>query len=410
MKVLLVSRWLWEERRRNGDSPGFFGELVQAIVAKGIDLTILSQASDAGNVPELRPIGPVKMAVFSRENRNLALAPFDKCLKLWTGYRKAATDAAVIRRFVRRHGPFDAVVAQCEEPDGIACAIASLGGGFPPLVTHIHGLRHEVRNGTVRFTRKSSLGFVFRKSARVVANSAQTATWLQREYGVPEDKIGQCRIHLTAPFLKLAAQGDMGADPDRRRILFLGALNPNKAPDVFLRAAALLAPELPGWTFVLVGPETSEDLSYRATLGRLASDPILAGRVEFLGRLEPSSVVDQIRRARVVVCPSWVETFSRTTIEALALGRPVVVTETTGAAQWVKTTGSGSVVSRNDPAALARAIHEWTQKENVPGTSARVTAELTVERAAEDWIRETERAIAIHRSRHHPTMESSDGI
>jgi glycosyltransferase involved in cell wall biosynthesis len=76
-----------------------------------------------------------------------ALSPFDKIIKLWAGYRKAATDAAVIRRFARRHGPFDAVVAQCEEPDGLACALASLAGGFPPLVTCVHDLRYEFRRG-----------------------------------------------------------------------------------------------------------------------------------------------------------------------------------------------------------------------------------------------------------------------
>jgi glycosyltransferase involved in cell wall biosynthesis len=393
MKVLMVSRWLWEEHRRNGATPGFFGELVRAITAKGIDLTLLSQAADAGPRPEPRPIDGLNVHVFSRERRNLWLSPLDKIIKPWAGYRKAATDAAVIRRFARQQGPFDAIVAQCEEPDGLACALASLAGGFPPLVTQIHGLRNELRAEGVRFIRKSSLGFVFRKSARIVANSVPTARWLQREYGVPKNKIGQCRIHLTAPFLNMAAARSVEPEPASSRILFLGALNRNKAPDVFLRAAILLAPDLPGWTFVLVGPETSEDPSFRATLKELTSHPLLADRLELLGRLEPSAVIDQIRRARVVVCPSWIETFSRTTIEALALGRPVVVTETTGASDWVKSTGCGSVVPPNDPAALASAIRDWTSKENVPDASALITSELTASRAAEDWIREVGMAI-----------------
>ena len=389
----MVSRWLWEERRRNGDTLGFFGELARAIAAKGVDLTILSQADDAGPVPEPRPVDGLNLHVFSREGRNLALAPLDKMLKLWAGYRKAATDAAVIRHFAQQHGPFDAVAAQCEEPDGLACALAFIGAGFPPLVTCVHDLRYEFRTGGVHFTRKSSLGFVFHKSARVVANSEPTATWLQREYGVPENKIGQCRIHLTAPFLKLAAPRRADLDPGRPRILFLGALNRKKAPDVFLHAAVLLVPDLPGATFVLVGPETSEDRRFHAALLELASHRLLVPRLESLGRLEPSAVIDQIRRARVVVCPSRIETFSRTTIEALALGRPVIVTEPTGAARWVQSTGCGSVVPPDAPAALARAIREWASRENVPDASATITSELTASRAAEDWIREVTTAI-----------------
>jgi len=395
MKILVVSRWLWEERRRNGNKPGFFGELFTAIAAKGIDLTILSQVAGGGAIPDRHPVDGLNVHLFSRSGRKPLLTPLDKIIKLWAGYRKAATDAAVIRRFIRQHGPFDAVVAQCEEPDGLACALACLAGEFPPLITQVHDLRYLFRRDSVRFIRKSSLGFVFRASARVIANSDQTATWLQREYGVPENKIGQCRIHLTAPFLAQAAQNPAKIESNDRRILFLGALNPKKAPDVFLRAAILLAPDLPGWTFVLVGPETSEDSSFRATLQQLASTATLAGRLEMPGRLEPSEVIEQIRRARVVVCPSRIETFSRTTIEALALGRPVIVTETTGAAHWVRSTGAGSVIPPNNPNALANAIRDWTSRKSPSGFSATVTSELTAARAADDWIREVSSVAGI---------------
>jgi glycosyltransferase involved in cell wall biosynthesis len=192
--------------------------------------------------------------------------------------------------------------------------------------------------------------------------------------------------------LERAAQSSAKIEPDGQRILFLGALNRKKAPDIFLRAAILLAPDLPGATFVLVGPETSEDLPFHAILLELASHRLLVPRLESLGRLEPSAVIDQIRRARVVVCPSRIETFSRTTIEALALGRPVIVTETTGAAHWVKSTGCGSVVPPDDSVALARAIRYWTSRENAPDAAPTITSELTASRAAEDWIREVRAA------------------
>jgi hypothetical protein len=278
----------------------------------------------------------------------VALTALDKIVKPWGGYRKAVTDAAVIRRFVRQHGPFDGVVAQCEEPDGLSCALASLAGSFPPLVTQVHDLRYRFDGNEVHFIKKSSLGFIFKRSARVVANSFQTAGWLRNEYGVPEDKMGQ------------------------------------------------LASQLPGWTFALVGPETSDDPAFREELKKIAADPLLAQRVEWLGRLESTAVIDQIRRARVVVCPSRIETFSRTTIEALALGRPVIVSKTTGAAFWVKSTRAGSVVPPNDPEALARAILDWT-KRKAPPSSETVCSQLTASQAADDLIAEIKKAIASRR-------------
>jgi glycosyltransferase involved in cell wall biosynthesis len=368
---------------------------VAAISAQGIELTLLSQAVGAASVPELRPVDGLNLFVFCRDGRSTKLSLVDKLLKRWGGYRKAATDAAVILRFVRDHGPFDAVIAQCEEPDGLACALAALAGDFPPLITAVHDLRYRFGAQGVEFIHKSSLGFVFKKSVRVVANSAQTAQWLQREYEVPVKKIGECRIHLTVPFLNAAAeQNSRKSEETERRILFLGALNRKKAPDIFLRAAALLAPELPDWKFALVGPETSEDREFRAELQKMREDTRLTGRVEWLGRLEPAAVITEIARTRVVVCPSRMETFSRTTIEALALGRPVVVTVTTGAAEWVKATGSGSVVPPNDPAALAQAIRHWISALTKGGASARILEELTVEKAAEDWIREMKAVVS----------------
>jgi glycosyltransferase involved in cell wall biosynthesis len=388
MRILMVSRWLWDERRRNGNKPGFFGELFQAIALRGIDLTILSQIDGGGGIPERHPVDSLNVHVFSRSGRKPFLVPLDKALKPWGGYRKPVTDAYVIRRFVRDHGPFDALVAQCEEPDGLACAFAALPGGMPPLITMVHDLRYQFRPGGVRFIRKGSLRFVFEKSARVIANSIPTATWLQREYRVPAKKIGQVRIHLTAPFLAQAKLPAVSPEADHPRILFLGALNRKKAPDIFLRAAILLANELPRASFILVGPETTDDPAFRATLDALTSNPAIAGRLDFPGRLDSSAVIDQIRRASVVVCPSLIETFSRTTIEALALGRPVVVTETTGAASWVESTGAGAIVPPSNPRALADAIREWATRPCPPGTSVTITSELTAARAAEDFVRE----------------------
>jgi glycosyltransferase involved in cell wall biosynthesis len=388
----MVSRWLWEEQRRNGGKPGFFGELAQAIMRKGIDLTLLSQAGDSGPAPEMRPFAGLKVHVFSRDGRRPILSPLDKAIKGWSGYRKAATDAAVIRRFVRVHGPFDAVVAQCEEPDGLCCALASMMGAFPPLVTQVHDLRYQFDGDGVHFTRKSSLRFVFRKSARVVANSPLTAEWLHREYGVPENKIGQCRIHLTAPFLELAGQRLTTTAVAEERILFLGALNRKKAPDIFLRAATILAPQLPDWTFALAGPETSDDRGFREELQKLVAHPMLTRRLEWLGRLDPAQVMDQIGRARVVVCPSRIESFSRTTIEALALGRPVVVSKTTGAAHWVQSTGAGSVVPADDPKALAKAILSWTSRPHLPHSAGAVSSQLTASLAADDLLAEVRKA------------------
>ena len=385
MKVLLVSRWFWEERRRQGG--GFLREQVEALVEAGVDLTILSQAADAGLEPERRESGALHVWVTSREKRKGSCSLADKLVKFWSGHRKAVTDAVVVRQMLREHGPFDVVWAQVEEPDGLVCALAKLGGFFPPLVTQVYALRYELEGGGVRFRKRSALGWVFRSSDRVGANSEATASWMREHYAASPARIFNYKHHLTQTFLVAARE----AQPvvAEKRILFLGALNRKKGPDVFLRAAARLATKRPGWNFVMVGGETERDDKLKKELEALAAVPELAERVEWLGRLPAEGVRREIQRAAVVVCPSRIEEFSRTTAEALVLGRPVVLTETTGAAGLVRDNGAGRVVPPGNDELLADAIESQIASGfRVPaGLSQKIAEELCARQAAADLIR-----------------------
>lgn len=385
MKVLVVSRWFEEERRRQSGQAGFVGELFHAFAQTDVELTILSQADDAGCIPSPREADGLKLFVYSREKRRTGWAVADKLLKPWGHYRKAVTDAVTIREFIAATGPYDVVIAQCEEPDGLACALASVLGDFPPLVTQVHDLRYRFDGMRVAFVHRSSLSFVFRRSTCVVANSEQTARWLTDHYAVPAEKIDQVRIQLTRPFLNaLATQKPVMPE---KRILFLGALNRKKAPDVFLRAAALATEHLPEWKFVLAGGATEKEDSWLRSLGAMAEEPPLAGRVEWLGKISSQAVMEEVARAHMVICPSLVETFSRTTVESLALGRPVIVTETTGAARWVRETGAGLIVPPGDALALAWAMRQLAEGDFATATNAAaqlVVNELTPEKAAAD--------------------------
>jgi glycosyltransferase involved in cell wall biosynthesis len=71
-----------------------------------------------------------------------------------------------------------------------------------------------------------------------------------------------------------------------------------------------------------------------------------------------------------------------------------VVTETTGAAAWVKSTGGGSVVPPGDPVALAAGIRLCLSGPASGLDNRSLMEELSVARAAEDWIREVSEALA----------------
>ena len=396
MRVLMVSRWFWEERERNKGVPELVGELAAAVRDAGVDLTVLSQDREAGIGPERYEIDGMPVWLFSRDKRLKRWSWADKLLKQWTGYRKSVTDAVTIRRFVREHGPFDLLWAQGEEPDGTTCALAVVGGGLPPLITQVHGLRHKIVKGRPMSTGRKLLGWAFARATRVISNSKHTAGLLIRDYAVPKEKIGFCRIHLTRSFLKgkaIAAE----IKPEKR-ILFLGALNPKKAPDIFLRAAIEIAEKLPEWKFVLVGGETEKNDVWMSQLRELARHAAVAGRLEWKGRLMSEEVKNEVLRASFVVCPSYQETFSRTTMEGLAMGRPVIVTATSGAATWVAETGAGCVILPGSVMALARAMEKLvfvdSCKDQAAEAAGRVVAELTAEEAALDLNKEMNQVLA----------------
>lgn len=78
--------------------------------------------------------------------------------------------------------------------------------------------------------------------------------------------------------------------------------------------------------------------------------------IELLGKISSGDLIRQIGRASVVVLPSLFDEFSRALVEALVLGRPVVTTETVGAARLVHSSQAGMVVPARDGQALAEGM------------------------------------------------------
>jgi len=64
-----------------------------------------------------------------------------------------------------------------------------------------------------------------------------------------------------------------------------------------------------------------------------------------------------IRNSHAIVCSSHVETFAVSVAEAMACGKPVVVTRSGGPEDYV-TDESGIIVPPGDPAALAAAMQQ----------------------------------------------------
>ena len=130
-----------------------------------------------------------------------------------------------------------------------------------------------------------------------------------------------------------------------------------------LRALAILRDQHPTARLSIIG-----DGPDRALLEQLCSGLDLTARVEFLGRLANSKVLDHMARAGAVIINSNVETFSVVTGEALAQGKPVIATRCGGPAAFVNA-HNGLLIPVGDDQALANAmdqlIRSWADVEPV---------------------------------------------
>ena len=136
-------------------------------------------------------------------------------------------------------------------------------------------------------------------------------------------------------------------------VLIVGHLHEVKGYPWFIRAAALIARELPGCRFLCLGGETIS-AGYQKTLEGLALEAGVLDRMTFLGWRSDVNVV--LRSCDVMALPSLAEGLPLAILEAMACGRPVVATPVGGVSEAVLDGETGILVPPKDPDALSRAI------------------------------------------------------
>ncbi len=155
---------------------------------------------------------------------------------------------------------------------------------------------------------------------------------------------------------RAAIRGRWGIGAGDFVVGMVGRLDPLKGQDVLLRAAGMLADEIPALKVMIVGDETVGEPGQSDRLKRLAGELGLVGRVVFTGYQHPPGRI--VPGFDVAVLATRRETFGNVAVEALALGVPVVATDAGGVTEIVDHGVDGLLVKPEDPADLARAIEK----------------------------------------------------
>jgi D-inositol-3-phosphate glycosyltransferase len=205
---------------------------------------------------------------------------------------------------------------------------------------------------------------VIASANRIVANTNAEARELIRLYDADPSRVTAVSpgvdLSVFRPGSQRHARWRLGLPQNAVVLMFAGRVQPLKAPDVLLRAAARLLADHP-WladrlVVAFVGGPSGTGRNDPDSLTELAAALGISRHV----RLEPpcpqSDLADWYRAATLVVVPSYSESFGLVAVEAQACGTPVVAAAAGGLQTAVRDGFSGLLVGGHDPARYADAI------------------------------------------------------
>jgi D-inositol-3-phosphate glycosyltransferase len=232
---------------------------------------------------------------------------------------------------------------------------------------------------------------------RLVANTAQEARDLVQLYGAEADRVVTVAPGVDLEHFRLGeasgARTRLGVPPDAVLLLFVGRLQPLKAPDVLLRAAQELLEQDPGLAgrllVTVVGGPSGSGCAHPEYLTDLAAS------LDVTVRFEPPADGERLRdwyvAADVVAVPSHNESFGLVALEAQACGTPVVATRVGGLTTPVRDGVSGLLVDGHGTDAWAAALRRALQERPL------LAAEAPVHAAGFSWDRTADGLLTAYR-------------
>lgn len=349
-----------------GDAGGlnvYVVETSKRLAARGIAVDIFTRATRSGLPAEVTIAPGVTV-------RHIEAGPFGELRKEDLPSQMCAMTSGILHSTTLEHRTYDLVHSHYWLSGQVGWLSSERWG--VPLVHTMHTMA-KVKNellaeGDAPEPRIRVIGEeqVVAASAALVANTVQEAVDLETYYDAPSD-----RIVVAHPGVDLdtfspadgrrAARERLGIRSDAVMLLFVGRIQPLKAPDVLVNAAAEMLrmdPSLRDRLHVVVcGGPSGSGLEHPEALAELA---IKRGvDVDFVPPQERSVLADYYRAADLVAVPSYNESFGLVAVEAQACGTPVIAAAVGGLQTAVAHNVSGILIDGHDPVAWARRMLEF---------------------------------------------------
>ncbi|MCH9831256.1 MAG: D-inositol-3-phosphate glycosyltransferase [Actinomycetia bacterium] len=374
-----------------GDAGGmnvYIVETAKRLAQSGIEIDIFTRATTSHLAPTVDLVPGVKVV-------HITAGPFEGLLKNDLPGQLCAVTAGVLRTEASKTEGYYDLIHSHYWLSGQVGWLASERWRVP-LVHTMHTMGKvknlELAAGDKAEPEMRLIGEqqVVDVAQRLVANTEVEAQELTKFYQADPHKIDVVNpgvdLELFSPGSQTKARKKLGIPLDASMLLFVGRIQPLKAPDILIRAAAELIamrPELRSSLLVVIcGGVSGTGADHPDALRNLASDLGLLDLIRF----EPPSSRDELvtwyRAADLTVVPSYSESFGLVAIESQACGTPVVASAVGGLKTAVADGVSGRLIQGHNPIAFSHVLNQLLMN---PTLRAELSAGSRMHAAAFGW-------------------------
>ena len=408
-----------------GDAGGmnvYIVELSKRLAEQGIEVEVFTRATSS----ELPPTVELAPGVLVR---HVTAGPFEGLVKEDLPAQLCAFTHGVLRAEAGfRPGYYDLVHSHYWLSGQVGWLAAERWG--VPLVHTMHTMA-KVKNAALAFgdtpeppARVIGETQVVEAADRLIANTSDEAQELAAHYGARPDQlsvvhpgvnlevfrpatatpvgnVGDAVSHSLPRCGTTAGQAEirarLGLPQDATVLLFAGRIQPLKAPDVLLRAVAVMLSQDPSLrdrlVVPVVGGPSGSGLARPESLHKLAAQLGICDVVRFHPPVGQAELADWYRAATALVMPSHSESFGLVALEAQACGTPVVAAAVGGLPVAVSDGETGFLVDGHDPRDWARVLRRFVDD---PALSVRMGAAAARHAACFGWASAAAETAAVY--------------
>ncbi|QJY46260.1 D-inositol-3-phosphate glycosyltransferase [Pseudonocardia broussonetiae] len=367
------------EQPGTGDAGGmnvYIVETARRMAQRGVEVEVFTRATSSEH-PPVAELAPGVLV------RHIAAGPFEGLGKNDLPSQLCAFTAGVLRAEARHDpGHYDVVHSHYWLSGQVGWLARDRWG--VPLVHSAHTLA-RVKNAALAagdepepMVRVIGEDQVVAEADRLIGNTESEARELVELYGADPGRVVTIPpgvdLDRFVPGDRAAARRALGIAPGAVVLAFVGRIQPLKAPDVLLRAAAEMLRRDPGLRARLVvlvaGGPSGSGLAEPTSLQQLGASLGITDVLRFLPPQRGAGLVDVYRAADLVAVPSHNESFGLVALEAQACGTPVVAARVGGLPVAVADGRSGLLVPGHGSGQWADALRAALLRRDVLGAAA----------------------------------------